>query len=118
MKSSSPLTLVGTSRADVFHGGLGGDTIRGLDGNDLLDGGIGNDRIYGCDGDRLLITRTSQVWYDRIDTDGNGVDDATATALHTAASNGRIYAVLENFVGLLDGDDFYGSNINQVTEII
>lgn len=204
VKSISPLTLGGTGRADVLHGGLGGDTIRGLAGNDRLYGGIGNDRIYGgddddtlygqhgrdriwggdgadtiygghgndilyggddddrlyggggndfvqgdrgtdiltggdgndvfivmthertlakadritdfSDGDRLLITRTSQVWYDRIDTNRDGTDDATA--LYTAASGGRIYAVLENFVGPLEGDDFYGSNITQVTEII
>ena len=75
------------------------------------------DRITDfSDGDRLLITRTAQVWYDRVDTDKDGVDDATA--LYTAAHGGRIYAVLENFVAPLDSDDFYGSNISHVTEII
>ena len=67
------------------------------------------------DGDRLLVTRTSQVWYDRIDSDSDGTSDATV--LYNAATNGRIYAVLDDFIGPLDSDDFYGSNITAVIQI-
>ena len=56
------------------------------------------------EGDRLLITGTAEVWYDQIDTDGDGTADATA--LYNAASNGQIYAVLDDFIGPLDSDDF------------
>jgi hypothetical protein len=67
------------------------------------------------EGDRLLVTRTSQIWYDRIDSDRDGNEDATV--LYDAATNGRIYAVLDDFIGPLDSDDFYGSNITAVIQI-
>ena len=124
--------LYGGDNDDRLFGGDGHDVVQGDLGTDIMTGGDGRDvfivmthestpakadRITDfSDGDRLLITRTSQVWYDRVDTDKDGVDDATT--LYNTASGGRIYAVLKNFVGPLDGDDFYGSNITHVTEII
>ena len=34
------------------------------------------------------------------------------------AANGRIYAILDDYTGTLDSDDFYGTAITAVTEII
>ena len=74
------------------------------------------DRITDfAEGDRLLVTNNSRVWYDRTDTNGDGRVDTTI--LYNAASNGRVYAVLDDFIGPLDSDDFYGSNITAVTSI-
>jgi Ca2+-binding RTX toxin-like protein len=133
--------LSGGHGNDILHGGDDDDRLYGGDGNDIIQGGRGTDILTGGDGrdlfiimntkgtlakadritdfsegEQLLITGTNQVWYNRIDSDGDGNEDATI--LYNAANGGVVYAVLENFISPLDSDDFHGSNITTVTEII
>ena len=120
-------------RTFYVYGGDGNDQLSGGDGRDILTGGTGRDRFGASDTaaslDRAdVITDFTQgedklyfgwrhklVWYRAIDTDGDGRDDVTV--LYDAATNGRIYAVLENFVDDLDSGDFFGP-MNSITEII
>jgi hypothetical protein len=51
----APVTLVGTSGANILVGKGGNDTISGLGGNDILSGGAGNDTIDGGTGDDNLL---------------------------------------------------------------
>ena len=70
---------------------------------------------FTADEDKLHVAFGNQVWFERIDTDNDGRDDATV--LYNAATNGRIFAVLEGFTGDLNQDDFLGNGVT-VTEII
>ena len=72
------MILVGTAGADALTGGLGDDTLDGLDGADLLTGAQGDDTVTGGDGlDRFefssgdgLDTITDFELGDRIFVDG------------------------------------------------
>ncbi|MGO4705569.1 cadherin domain-containing protein [Microvirga sp. 2MCAF38] len=49
-----PLTLWGTSRADVLEGRNANDVLYGQGGNDVLRGNLGNDKLYGRAGKDVL----------------------------------------------------------------
>ncbi|WP_159995527.1 M10 family metallopeptidase C-terminal domain-containing protein [Roseomonas sp. 18066] len=51
----APLTLSGTSGADVLTGGGNADTINGQGGNDIIAGGGGDDLLLGGSGNDMLL---------------------------------------------------------------
>src|SRR5262245_51084910 len=60
---------------------IGGDTIRGRDGDDWLDGGAGDDDLYGGAGDDILFVDDAA---DAVHEDaGQGVDRVLARASYT-----------------------------------
>lgn len=51
----TPLTLVGTGKADTLTGAGGDDSLSGMNGNDTLRGGDGNDHLFGGAGNDFLF---------------------------------------------------------------
>ena len=113
-------------------------TIRGTDGNDRLHAGAGHDLLYGLGGSDIFIvdlpahswqsanwvmdfeqgrdrlnTGSDPVWYQKIDTTGDGAVDSTAV-YHQASGRSSpsgsgdtpVIVVLKGFTGVLTGDDF------------
>ena len=138
-------TLTGDGNANVLDGGRGADTLNGGAGADRLNGGAGADRLTGGGGrdvfdvsetaaglgradvitdfarddDRLVIGDhdTTQVWVARrYDNYGN-----TDTVIYADADMSRVYAVLEDYAGVLEAGHFLdhdGNALNMTVEFL
>ena len=134
-----------------FTGTDGADILTGNDGNNRLDGGTGHDRLTGGWGADVFVVNDGarswqsaswvtdfeqgrdtlhmgsyQVWYQKIDTTGDGAVDSTAVyhqahgrSNYTDPKNHPVLAVLKGFTGTLTVDDFVtgGGRPTKVTAI-
>ncbi|MCY2991106.1 MAG: hypothetical protein NTY19_24990 [Planctomycetota bacterium] len=97
----------GASNIDILDGGIGDDTIYGLNGKDILTGGAGKDLIDGGDGDD---------WIDG----GAGADTIYTGAGNDLARGGAdadvLYSQLGNDVLLGEGgnDILYGGTVRSL----
>ena len=111
--------ILGTSDADVLHGGGGDDFLWGSTGNDRLYGGDGDDEIYGGLGDNVLEGgKGDDVLYgqgnDRL-YGGDGDDDISAV-LEGGKGNDTLSAGLGNDVFVFsfgDGHDIVSNLHNR-----
>ena len=135
----------------IFTGTDGNDILTGNDGNNWLNGGAGHDVLTGGGGADVFVVdhgarswRTTNwvmdfeqgrdklqmgsdpVWYQGIDTTGDGAVDSTAVyhqahgrSNYTDPKSHPVLAVLKGFTGRLTVDDFVtgGGRPSKVTEI-
>lgn len=70
--TSTPVTMAGTSAAEILRGGAGDDTLDGRGGADIFRGGAGDDTIRIGDADVLQI-RAGRGMNDHVVFDGAGI---------------------------------------------
>ena len=130
-----PTSLTAAAVDRAFLGTAGDDVLVGDDGNNWMSGGAGHDILTGGDGADVFVVNYGEtswrqanwvtdfkqgydklyygrhpLWYQQIDTTGDGVPDSTAVyndALGRSRDDVRsVVAVLKDFTGALTTDDF------------
>lgn len=120
-------TLRGNAAANVLSGQDGNDTLDGRGGNDTLNGGNGNDTLLGGLGNDLIAADDAGLAGNDIVDGGAGTDTLDYTwisgdtgvtldlRLTTAQTTGGAgidtVANVENLIGSVRNDVFYGSDL-------
>ncbi|GGE83245.1 calcium-binding protein [Niveispirillum cyanobacteriorum] len=91
----------GNGSGNLLIGGIGADTLYGLDGNDTLDGGAGADSLVGGAGDDTYI----------VDDAGDVVSEAAGEGIDNVQTSLSAYTLTANVENLAytGTDDFAGT---------
>jgi Ca2+-binding RTX toxin-like protein len=102
--------LIGTVKAEQFHGGQGNDSISGRAGDDALYGDAGNDSLAGDDGNDLLDGGEGNDGL----SGGNGSDTLLGGGGNDTLLGGNGNDILDGGAGndLLRGNEHWGSGNN------
>jgi len=109
--------IIGTANNDILNGGIGNDTIVGLQGDDILNGGADNDRLNAGLGNDTLIGGTG---IDVVDYSSatQGVEANIGSNVYEFAPNILANSAVANGFGgqdfLFEIENVIGSNFNDL----